>query len=221
MSTIELFEIAIPEQAITDLHARIDHTLWPDALEDVGWTYGTEPIYLRSLLDDWRNRYDWRAQEKGLNALPQYRTAIDGLGLHFIHRPGTGPAPLPLVLTHGWPGSVVEFLKVIDPLVNPAAHGGNAVDAFHVVCPTLPGFGFSGKPRQPGWGVDKIGAEWCKATRDAEHAKMKEHGLEIVSLSDAESKQFVDLTEEKLWANILDRAPDNGARLKALFDKAA
>jgi microsomal epoxide hydrolase len=115
---------------------------------------------LRDLVGYWREGYDWRAAERALNALPQFRAEVDGLGIHFVHREGVGPAPLPLVLTHGWPGSFIEFTKVIGPLADPAAHGGDARDAFHVVVPSLPGFGFSDHPKRPGTNHVRIAALW-------------------------------------------------------------
>jgi pimeloyl-ACP methyl ester carboxylesterase len=124
------------------------------------WSQGVPLGYLRELCDYWADGYDWRATEARLNALPQFRTYIDGLGIHFLHMRSPDPAALPLILTHGWPGSVVEFLKVIGPLTDPVAHGGQAADAFHVVCPSLPGYGFSDKPARPGWGVQRIAHAW-------------------------------------------------------------
>ena len=117
--------------------------------------------YLRDLCDHWRTDYDWRTVESRLNALDQYRTEIDGLGIHFIHQRSPHDDALPLVLTHGWPGSVVEFLKVIGPLTDPTAHGGSASDAFHVVCPSLPGYGWSDKPTSAGWGIEWIASAWA------------------------------------------------------------
>jgi pimeloyl-ACP methyl ester carboxylesterase len=118
--------------------------------------------YLRELCGYWADGYDWRATERRLNALPQFRTEIDGLGIHFLHVRSPHAGALPLVITHGWPGSIVEFLKVIGPLSDPTAHGGSAADAFHVVCPSLPGYGFSDKPRLTGWGVERIAAAWIQ-----------------------------------------------------------
>lgn len=178
MTTIEPFEIAVPEQALSDLHARIDNTRWPDSLEDVGWSYGAEPTYLKSLIDDWRNRYDWRAQEKLLNALPQYRTAIDGLDLHFVHRPGKGPAPLPLVLTHGWPSTFIEYTGLVDALADPAAHGGDPADAFHVVVPSLPGYGFSGPSRHPGMTPRVMARMWVELMRRLGYERFGAHGCD-------------------------------------------
>jgi epoxide hydrolase len=126
-----------------------------------GWEQGVPLAYVQDLCRYWAESYDWRGTERRLNALPQFRTTIDGLGIHFLHIRSPHPGALPLVLTHGWPGSVVEFLKVIGPLADPASHGGDAANAFHVVCPSLPGYGFSDKPVAPGWGVERIAAAWA------------------------------------------------------------
>lgn len=155
------FRIDVPDEALADLRDRLRRTRWPER-ETVGdWSQGVPLGYVRDLCAYWAEQYDWRATEARLNALPQFRTEIDGLGIQFLHVRSPHPAALPLVLTHGWPGSVIEFLDVIGPLTDPAAHGGDAADAFHVVCPSLPGFGFSDKPEAPGWGVERIAAAWA------------------------------------------------------------
>jgi pimeloyl-ACP methyl ester carboxylesterase len=124
------------------------------------WSQGVPLAYVRELCRYWAEEYDWRAAERRLNALPQFRTSIDGLGIHFLHVRSPHRDAMPIVLTHGWPGSIVEFLKVIGPLTDPTAHGGDARDAFHVVCPSLPGYGFSDKPAHQGWGVERIADAW-------------------------------------------------------------
>ncbi|MBA4018793.1 MAG: epoxide hydrolase [Pirellula sp.] len=155
---IRPFKIAVPEEVLVDLKSRLARTRWPDEIAGSGWNYGVEPAYLRDLVDHWQTKYDWRAAERKLNTFPQFITSIDGVDLHFIHVRSSHKGALPLVITHGWPGSVVEFVKIIDPLVNPTAHGGRAEDAFHVVCPSLPGFGFSGRPKTPGWSSSRMAA---------------------------------------------------------------
>lgn len=156
------FRIEIPEAELSDLRERLERTRWPEA-ETVGdWSQGVPLAYVQDLCRHWADGYDWRATEARLNELPQYRTEIDGLGIHFVHVRSPHEAALPLVLTHGWPGSIVEFLKVIGPLTDPTAHGGDAADAFHVVCPSLPGYGFSDKPSQPGWNVQRIARAWTQ-----------------------------------------------------------
>ena len=155
------FQIEIPEADLRDLRERLARTRWPEN-ETVGdWSQGVPLVYVKELCDYWAEQYDWRATESRLNALPQFRTEIDGLGIHFLHIPSPHPEALPLVITHGWPGSIVEFLKVIGPLTDPAAHGGDPADAFHVVCPSLPGYGFSDKPSRPGWNIQQIAAAWA------------------------------------------------------------
>lgn len=154
------FRIEVSDVELEDLRARLRHAHWPERETVQDWSQGVPLAYLRDLCRYWADQYDWRATEARLNALPQFRTVIDGLGIHFLHVRSPHAAALPLVLTHGWPGSIIEFLKVIGPLTNPTAHGGDADDAFHVVCPSLPGYGFSDKPARPGWGVERIAAAW-------------------------------------------------------------
>ena len=152
---IRPFEIAVPDEVLADLRVRLANTRYPDQVGDP-WVYGTDIAYLRQLVDYWRDEYDWREQERRLNAFDNYKTRIDGLDIHFIHQRSPEPDALPIVITHGWPGSVVEFLEAIGPLTDPVAHGGDAADAFHVVAPSMPGYGFSDKPREPGMGPEQI-----------------------------------------------------------------
>jgi pimeloyl-ACP methyl ester carboxylesterase len=156
------FRIDVPETDLADLRERLQRTRWPEAETVTDWSQGVPLAYLQDLCRYWATGYDWRATEARLNALPQFRTEIDGLSVHFIHARSPHPDALPLIMTHGWPGSVVEFVKVIGLLSDPAAHGGDAADAFHVVCPSLPGYGFSGKPAGPGWGIQRIAAAWAE-----------------------------------------------------------
>jgi pimeloyl-ACP methyl ester carboxylesterase len=156
------FRIDIPENALTDLRGRLAGTRWPEAETVSDWSQGVPLSYLRELCRYWAEGYDWRATERRLNLLPQFRTEIDGLGIHFLHVRSPHPDALPVVITHGWPGSIVEFLKVIGPLTDPVAHGGEAADAFHLVIPSLPGYGFSDKPTRPGWGVERIADAWAR-----------------------------------------------------------
>src|SRR6185295_5492018 len=139
---IRPFTIAIPDPVLADLKVRLKNPRIPEALQGDGWTYGTDIVYLKQLVAYWRDRFDWRAQERALNKLEQFTTDIDGLTIHFIHRKSKQPNALPLLITHGWPGSFVEFTKIIGPLTDPAAHGGRAEDAFDVVIPSIPGFAF-------------------------------------------------------------------------------
>ncbi|MPZ61985.1 MAG: alpha/beta fold hydrolase [Propionibacteriales bacterium] len=154
------FGIEIPEADLRDLRARLRRTRWPES-ETVGdRSQGVPLTYMQELCAYWAETYDWRATEKRLNALPQFRTEIDGLGIHFVHLRSPYPDALPLVMTHGWPGSIVEFLKVLGPLTDPTMDGGDPADAFHVVCPSLPGYGFSDRPTRPGWDVERIADAW-------------------------------------------------------------
>ena len=159
------FRIDVSEAELCDLRERLRRVRWPER-ETVGnWSQGVPLAYLQELCAYWAEGYDWRATEARLNSLPQCRTVIDGLGIHFIHIRSPHADALPLVITHGWPGSIIEFLKAIGPLTDPTAHGADAADAFHVVCPSLPGYGFSDKPARPGWGVDRIAAAWTVLMR--------------------------------------------------------
>ena len=156
------FRVEIPEDDVRDLRERLERTRWPEAETVADWTQGVPHGYMQELCRYWAEGYDWRATEARLNSLPQFRTEIDGLGIHFIHVRSPHPGALPLVITHGWPGSIVEFLKVIGPLADPPGYGGDAADAFHVVFPSLPGFGFSDKPAQQGWNVERIATAWTR-----------------------------------------------------------
>jgi len=159
-SLVRPFTVAIPDAAIDDLKRRLSRTRWPDP-ETVGdWSQGVRVANARSLVDYWKRRYDWRRFESELNRFPQFLTEIDGLDLHFIHVRSKNPNAMPLLLTHGWPGSIVEFMKLIGPLTDPVSFGGDAADSFDVVVPSLPGFGFSQKPTATGWTVPRIASAW-------------------------------------------------------------
>lgn len=150
------FALHVPDAALDDLRERLARTRLPDQAPEPAWTYGTDVAYLRALLDHWRGGFDWRAQEAALNAVPQYRVPLHGIDLHYLHVPGEGPAPMPLLLSHGWPGSVFEFLELIPRLTQPSRFGGDPADAFTVVAPSLPGYGLSFAPGQPRFGVEEI-----------------------------------------------------------------
>jgi pimeloyl-ACP methyl ester carboxylesterase len=156
------FHLDVPEAELADLRERLLRTRWPERETVDDWSQGVPLNYVQELCRYWAEAYDWRATEARLNAIPQFRTTIAGLDIHFLHVRSRHPDALPLVMTHGWPGSIIEFLKVIDPLVNPTEHGGAAGDAFHVVCPSLPGYGFSAKPTRPGWTVQRIATAWIE-----------------------------------------------------------
>jgi epoxide hydrolase len=154
------FQVKVPEADLVDLGRRLAQTRWPEPETVDDWSQGIPLDYVRDLCTYWQQEYDWRAAEARLNGFPQFLTTIDGLDIHFIHVRSPHEGALPLVMTHGWPGSVVEFAKVIGPLTDPVAHGGVAADAFHLVCPSLPGYGFSGKPSRQGWSTLRTADAW-------------------------------------------------------------
>ena len=150
------FTIEVADDVLDDLRRRLHNTRWPEAELVDDWSQGIPLSYVREVCDYWADEYDWRAREAALNRFDQFITEIDGVDIHFVHMRSPHENALPLIITHGWPGSIVEFHKVLEPLTDPTAHGSDAAHAFHVVVPSLPGFGFSGKPTETGWGVDKI-----------------------------------------------------------------
>jgi len=150
------FRLQVPDAAIVDLRERLARTRWPDQAPGEPWAYGSDLAYLQSLVAHWRDGFDWRAQEARLNAFAQYKAPLHGIDLHFLHVPGNGPDPCPLLLSHGWPGSVFEFVDIIPRLTDPARFGGDAADAFTVVAPSLPGYGLSFAPGQPRFGIEAI-----------------------------------------------------------------
>ena len=155
------FEVHVPQAALQDLKRKLANARWPDKEPVTDWSQGVPLAKAQSLVEYWRTRYDWRLVESTLNGLPQFRTQIDGLGIHFIHVRSKHENALPIILTHGWPGSILEFLQVIAPLTNPTVYGGKPDEAFHVVIPSLPGFGFSDKPTEPGWRLPRIANAWA------------------------------------------------------------
>jgi epoxide hydrolase len=159
------FRIDIPQQQLDDLHDRLDRTRWPTALPGDDWNTGVPLHWLRDLTEYWRTGYDWRAAEARLNQYPQFTTAIDGQRIHFLHVRSREPGAFPLILTHGWPDSIVGFLDLVDALTDPRAHGGDPDDAFDVVIPSLPGFGFSGPTIDGGWTTDRIARAWAELMR--------------------------------------------------------
>ena len=159
---IQSFKIAIPQATLDDLRERLAHTRWPDEVEGAGWDYGTNLQYMKELTDYWQHQYDWRKHEAELNTFAQFKAEIDDVGIHFIHERGKGPNPLPIILTHGWPGSFYEMLKVIPMLTDPESYGGKAEDAFDVIIPSLPGYGFSDRPTQRGMTSTRIADMWVR-----------------------------------------------------------
>jgi pimeloyl-ACP methyl ester carboxylesterase len=172
----EKFTIQVSDAVLTDLTRRLDATRWPDALENADWEFGSNLAYMRSLAEYWRHSYNWRREEAALNQLPHYRIALDGFHIHFVHARGKGPAPLPLIITHGWPGSFIEMVKLIPLLTDPAAHGGSADDAFDVVVPSLPGYGFSDRPRERGMDPKKIAALWARLMQELGYKRFGAQG---------------------------------------------
>lgn len=158
--SVDPFKLAVSDATLSELRSRLLNTRWPERETVDDWSQGVPLARIKALCDYWARDYDWRRCEARLNALGQYHIRIDGLRIHFLHIRSREPNAVPLLLTHGWPGSVVEFLDVIGPLTDPAAHGGDGADAFHLVIPSLPGFGFSDKPTGTGWGVERIAAAW-------------------------------------------------------------
>ncbi|MEU8297104.1 epoxide hydrolase family protein [Micromonospora sp. NPDC048909] len=159
---IRPFTVEIPESELKALRARIAATRWPEKETVADQSQGVPLATSQALARYWEKEYDWRKVEARLNALPQFTTKIDGLDIHFIHVRSKHEDALPLIVTHGWPGSIIEQLKIVDPLTNPTAHGASASDAFHLVIPSMPGYGFSGKPTEPGWGPERIASAWTE-----------------------------------------------------------
>lgn len=176
---IRPYRIDVPESEIDRLHCRLDETRWPAPLPGDGWDSGVPVSWLAELTDYWRHRYDWRTAERELNEIPQFTTTIDRQRIYFMHVRSPEPDALPLILTHGWPGSVVEFLDVIGPLTDPGSHGGDARDAFDVVIPALPGFGFSGPVSESGWTTTRIATAWDELMTRLGYARYGTQGGDI------------------------------------------
>ena len=174
--TIVPFKIQVSDVVLADLKRRLAQVRFADELPDAGWDYGTNLAYLKSLVEYWRDKYDWRAQEKRLNAFDQYRTNIDGVDIHFIHQRSKNPNATPLLLLNGWPSSIIEYEKVIGPLTDPVSYGGRAEHSFHVVIPSMPGFGFSGKPRERGFDPERIARMWVQLMARLGYSSYAAHG---------------------------------------------
>jgi pimeloyl-ACP methyl ester carboxylesterase len=174
--SIHPFRIDVPQAHLDDLNERLDRTRWPDELPGAGWSYGVPRAYLKELARYWRRDYDWRAAEATLNQWPQFTTTIDGANVHFAHIRSPEPEATPLIITHGWPGSIVEFAEVAGPLSDPRAHGGDPSDAFHLVVPSVPGFGFSGPTRETGWEFRRIAAAFAELMRRLGYARYGAQG---------------------------------------------
>jgi microsomal epoxide hydrolase len=174
--TLRDFRIDIPDTHLDDLRRRLDHTLWPQVIPDTGWDYGTDVAWLRNLCDRWRSAYDWRAAEATLNGLHHHLVDTDGVTVHLVHAPSPEPDAIPLVLTHGWPSTFFEMTKIIGPLSDPRAHGGDPADAFHVVVPSLPGYGFSSPPAERGWDARRVARAWVAVMAELGYDRFGSHG---------------------------------------------
>jgi len=220
-ASVRPFRIEIPETVLDDLNVRLSQARWPDELPGARDRYGVPLGYIRELADYWRDGYDWREREARLNAYPQFKTTIDGQDVHFLHVRSPDSDALPLIATHGWPGSIVEYLDVIGPLTDPASHGADRSDAFDLVIPSLPGYGFSGPTREPGWNNRRIAAAWAELMRrlgydsygavgndagsmispelgeiDRDHV-VGVHVTQLFSFPSGDADDFVDLTPEE------------------------
>lgn len=180
-SGITPFRAEIPQRDLDDLQARLARVRWPDELPGVEWQYGVPLPYVQQLVEHWRTRFDWRAYEARLNAQPQFVTEIDGETIHFIHVRSREPNALPLLVTHGWPMSVFEYLDWVGPLTDPRAHGGEAADAFDLIIPSLPGVGFSGPTRSPGWNTRRVARAWAELMRRLGYERYGAHGNDVGS----------------------------------------
>ena len=175
-TVIRPFQINTPQEALVDLRRRINATKWPDREQVTDSSQGVQLATIQKLARYWATEHDWRRMEAKLNALPQFITTIDGLDIHFMHVRSKHENALPMIVTHGWPGSVIEQIKIIDPLTNPTAHGGTAADAFHLVIPSLPGYGFSGKPTEPGWNPPRIAKAWAQLMQRLDYTRYVAQG---------------------------------------------
>ena len=179
---IRPFRVDVPQADLDDLHERLLHTRWPDRQPVDTWDYGVPLAYLQELVAYWSTSYDWRRYEAQLNEFPQFTTSIDGANVHFLHVKSPEPDALPLIITHGWPGSVVEFTEVIGPLTDPRKYGSDPTDAFHVVAPSLPGFGFSGPTHDTGWNTDRVATAWAELMHRLGYARYGAQGGDTGSI---------------------------------------
>ncbi len=228
--SVEPFKVAVSDDVLADLRTRLERTRFPDEVPATAWEYGSNLAYMREVVDYWRTRYDWRAHEARINRFAQFRADVDGLGIHFIHEPGRGPNPKPLLLIHGWPGSICEFMDIIPMLTDPAAHGGDAKDSFTVIAPSLPGYGFSDHPRARAMNIQAIadiffklmtevlgfkrfavqGGDWGAAvtSRIGEVYARSLYGIHInmIAIGPAEGRSAVELTpEEKVFLGNMEK----------------
>jgi pimeloyl-ACP methyl ester carboxylesterase len=209
---VEPYLIDVTEEVLTDLRSRLAHTRWPAPLPHTGWTAGTDLGYLREFVEYWLGEFDWQARQRYLNSFPQFTAAVDGMRIHFIHQRGVGPNPFPLVITHGWPSCFAEMLKLVPLLTDPAAHGGDPADAFDVVVPSLPGYGFSDRPTKPGMGLFlSIARLWHRlVTEGLGYQRYGSCGWDLgAAVSNRLAAMFPDVVAGMYGPGIW-RAPDNG-----------
>jgi epoxide hydrolase len=228
-TTVEIqpFHIEVPQAELDDLRARLDRTRWPSAIPDVGWNRGVPPGYLKELADYWANGFDWRGQEARLNELPQFTTTIDGQDIHFLHVRSPEPGALPLIICHGYRGSVVEFMNIIGPLIDPVPHGGDAADAFHVVAPSLPGFGFSTPVREPGWEMARTARAFAELMNRLGYERYGAQGGDVGSgivgmLAGFDCDRVVGVhtnSDPLAVMGALDYLPEGAARLTGLSEE--
>ena len=228
---IRQFQIKVLQEDLDDLNGRLGHTRWPDELPDVGWSRGVPLGYIKDLAGYWRNSYDWRTWEGRLNELPQFTTQIDSQNIHFLHVRSPEPDALPLIISHGYPSSVVEFLDVIGPLTDPVSHGGEAADAFHVVAPSIPGFGFSTPVREVGWEMARSARAFAELMRRLGYERYGAQGGDVgagivgmLSGIDRERVLAVHTNSDPLAVmGAIDYLPEGAARIESLSadDRAA
>ncbi len=223
MDTIEEFRIDIPQAELDDLRERLARTRWPDQVPGAGWDYGIALDDVRELAAYWGAGYDWRVHERRLNGFGQFTTEIDGQTVHFLHVRSAHQDALPLIMTHGWPGSVVEFMEVIGPLTDPGAYGGDPRDAFHMVIPSIPGFGFSGPTRERGWNVRRIARAWDELMRRLGYQR---YGAQGGDWGSGISRELGVLVPEhvigvhlNMLAPVGDEPPDLDARDRARVER--
>lgn len=206
-AAIRPFKVNVPQPILDDLRERLARTRYPDEIEDAGWDYGANLAYMKDLVEYWRTTFDWRAQEHRLNEFDQFKTNIDGLDIHFIHQRSPVPGAKPVLMTHGWPGSIFEFIKVIGPLTNLQAHGGQVAQAFHVIAPSIPGFGFSDKPKARGYDPAQMARIFAKLM---DRLGYERYGLQGGDYGSAISRQLAIQFPERvigLHLNLINAAP--------------
>ena len=176
---VEPYRVAVPRPVLDDLRERLRRTRWPDEVKDADWDYGANLAYMKRLVQYWGSDFDWHAQEQAINAFAHFRADVDGLGIHFIHERGKGPNPMPLLITHGWPSSFAEMLKLVPLLTDPQSQGADPADSFHVVVPSVPGFGFSDRPTERGMTRSRVAALWVRLMEGLGYERFGAHANDI------------------------------------------